>query len=434
MNPLTSRPAASKHSGVKSLILIIGLFLLASPALAAAPTAALHLMTYQSWGYTVDSTEQGARVRQILERAKAAGFGEVIFNFRGLMVTGKSANIRSSVLPEHQATEERLLAETVAYAKNLGLSVAFRPIMLVVGPKGEFPYGESGVTWWHGNIMPRDVDAWFLAYFKFHERYLRLASGLGVSWYSIGAEMHSMTSGRGSRAGGYKYGFPEKWVSLIGRAKEILGPGVKVTYGINYTDQIVRDGGSSVLGGEIKQWHVFMTNTPRNKEEARLQEGLQKLWGALDIVGVDYYRALASGRRFPEEFEGLASLLAERTASHASQLDTMVTELDLITGRTSPVFLQELGYRSVTNSFLSPASYEERGGETNQMHQAAAWEAVLRGYWDPGWPWMAGLGAWQVLVDEDIGARQSGFSPLGNELTEAVFRRRGQPSAPPALF
>jgi hypothetical protein len=107
----------------------------------------------------------------------------------------------------------------------------------------------------------------------------------------------------------------------------------------------------------------------------------------------------------------------------------MVTELDLLTGRESRVFLQELGYRSVTNSFLSPASYEERGGEVNPLHQAAAWEAVLRGYWDPGWPWMEGLGAWQVLVDENIGARKNGFSPLGNELTERAFRARGLPTA-----
>jgi hypothetical protein len=414
---------------VKTLFLFLGLLFAISPAGAASPTASLHLMTYQSWGYTVDSTEQGARVREILQRAKDSGFGEVIFNFRGFMVTGKSANIKSSVAPDHQATEERLLGETVKFAQGLGLRVAFRPILLVVGPKGEFPYGEKGVTWWHGNIEPRDVDAWFEAFFRYHERYLRLASSLGVSWYSIGAEMHSMTSGRGSRAGGFRYGFPEKWVSLIGRAKAILGPQVKITYGINYTDQNVRDGGSVVLGGEMKQWHVYMTTTPANKEEKRVQEGLQQLWAALDIVGIDYYRALASGRRFPGEFEPLAALLTERTSSHASQLDTMVTELDLLTGRESRVFLQELGYRSVTNSFLSPASYEERGGEVNPLHQAAAWEAVLRGYWDPGWPWMEGLGAWQVLVDENIGARKNGFSPLGNELTERAFRARGLPTA-----
>jgi hypothetical protein len=47
---------------------------------------------------------------------------------------------------------------------------------------------------------------------------------------------------------------------------------------------------------------------------------------------------------------------------------------------------------------------------------------------------MAGLGAWQVLVDENIGARKNGFSPLGNELTEQAFRARGLPSASPATF
>lgn len=376
----------------------------------------------------MDSTPQGERVKSILQRAKALGFAEVIFNFRAFMITGKSAEIRSSVAPEEQEAEERLLAEAVRHAQGLGLKVAFRPILLVIGPKGEFPFSEKGITWWHGNIMPADVPAWFESYFLYHERYLRMAAELGVSWYSLGAEMHSMTSGRGSRAVGYKYGYPERWVGLVKRARGILGSGVKLTYGINYTDQAVKDGSSSVLGGEFKQWHISMTNEPRNADEIRVQAGLKEFWQELDTIGLDYYRALASGTRFPSRFNPLAELLTDRALSHATQLDTMISEMDLLTGKDSKIFLQELGYRRVNNSFLSPSSYEDRGGEINPLHQAAAWEAVFRGFWDPNWPWMTGLGVWQVLVDTDPSASDKGFSIFGNEEAELVFKARFFPS------
>jgi hypothetical protein len=288
------------------------------------------------------------------------------------------------------------------------------------------------VTWWHGNIEPPDVDKWFQSYYRFHERYLRIAARAGVEWYSVGAEMHSLTSGRDRRKSGLRYGYPEKWVSMIEKARAILGPGVKITYGVNYTDQAVRDGGVKVLGGELKQWQIFMTQKPRNREEERVRSGLLRLWCALDLIGIDYYRALASGSRFPAGFDALAELLSQRTSSHATELDTILTEISLENGCDRDVYFQEVGYRSVTNGFLSPAAYESRGGEPNALHQAAAWEAVFRGYWEPRWPWMKGVGAWQVLVDRDVdeSGRATGFSPFDNRITEKVMKRYLSKPAP----
>ena len=396
-----------------------------APSASAGPVGALHLMTYQSWGYTVGSTPQGERVRRILGRAVELGFQEVIFNFRGHMVGGTSAEIRSSVPAAEQPAEEKLLLETAAYAKALGLRVAFRPILLVIGPKGEFPYSVKGRTWWHGNIQPKDPAKWFAAYFAFHERYLRLAREAGASWYSIGAEMNSMTTGRGNRKGEQARGFPRDWVKLIDKARAMLGGGTKITYGVNYTDQVTSEGGTRIDGGEIEQWRYFLTQTFRKPADLEHQAGMQELWKALDSIGIDYYRALASERRsYPGELGALSRLLTERAKSHANQLDNALTEISLNLGVDKPVYFQEMGYRSVTESFLRPASYESRKGTFNELHQAAAWDAFLTAFWDPGWPWFEGTGLWQVLVDKDIDPRtDTGFSPLGKPLSEAVLSR-----------
>lgn len=412
------------------LLLVLFLLVASSVAKAAEPSGGLHLMTYQSWGYNVDAGPQGDRVKRILQEAKELGFKEVIFNFRGHMITGTSAEIRSSVPIPEQAAEEKLLLETTAYAKSLGLAVAFRPILLVIGPKGEFPYGTRGRTWWHGNIQPKNPKAWFEAYFEFHERYLLLAKAAGASWYSIGAEMNSMTTGRGNRKGEQARGYPREWVSLIERAKAILGPETRISYGVNYTDQATSEGGTRIDGGEIEQWRYFLTETFRKPADLEHQEGMRALWSALDVIGIDYYRALSSERRtYPEGLEALSAYLAPRASSHANQLDNALTEISLATGVDRPVYFQEMGYRSAEESFVKPASYESRKAKFNEIHQAAAWDAFLKAYWDPRWPWFEGVGIWQVLVDADIDPRSdTGFIPLGKPTTESVLRGRFRPA------
>lgn len=410
---------------MKSLFVLITLFISSAGASPSAPTAALHLITYQSWGFTVDSTPQGQKVRHVLNEAVRLGFKSVVFNFRGHMITGTGSDIRATVLPAHQETEERLLLETTRYAKSLGLSVAFRPILLVVGPRGEFPYTERGIYWWHGNIKPKNIATWFENYYKFHERYLKLAAKAGAEWYSIGAEMHSMTSGFGDRDPKWKRGFPEKWVELIAKARSILGNATKITYGVNYTDQYIMANGQRILGGEIEQWRFYLTENFRKPEDIAHQKALQQMWSALDVIGLDYYRALASPQEsFANDFVRLSKQLEARPKSHADQLDNLLTEVALTLGFEKPVYFQEVGYRSVEKCFLSPASYEDRGGKENILHQAVAWEAFFRAYWAPQWPWMSGVAVWQVLVDEGpTNPPGKGFTPIGKALTEEVFQR-----------
>ncbi len=394
-------------------------------AVASAPVVkSMNLTTYQSWGYTVDSTVQGARVRNLILQLKSLGFNHLTFNVRAKMVTGTADQVLSFVPQSEQATEERLLGETIDFAHAHGMTTGLRPILLVVGPRGEFPYTLSGKTWWHGNISPANPMAWFQSLRLFHERYLHLAKLKGVSQYTIGAELHSMVTGLGERRPSASRGYPRQWTDFIRYAKAVAGAKTLIAYDINYTDQYVLEAGVKKLGGEFEQFRYEMTKAVRRQAEVDFQNEVIGFWKELDIIGVDMYRALAgrsSGQ--PGDFSKLAQSLQIRADSHATQLDTSLLEIESITGVFKKLELKEIGYRSTVGSFVNPASYESSGGTSSVLHQAAAWKALLGAFLEPQWPWFSGVHVWETNVDRDhMNPKDLGFSPIGKPLSEDVFR------------
>lgn len=390
----------------------------------AAVKKAMNLTTYQSWGYTVDSTPQGERVKNLVIRLKALGFNHLTFNVRAKMVTGQSAEILSFVPLSEQSTEERLLEETVDFAHANGFTTGIRPILLVVGPRGEFPYTKNGVTWWHGNIEPRDRTQWFASLTAFHERYLRLAARKKMAQYTIGAELHSMTTGLGERRPKRPRGEPAKWTELVRYAKSILGSSAEVVYDVNYTDQYVLEDGTRKLGGEFEQFRFELTREYRKPQDLKFQNDLREFWASLDLIGIDMYRALSSRRSgHPSDLTALASRLRTRADSHATQLDTSLLEIEVATGESKNLELKEIGYRSVEGSFVDPASYESSGGRLSVLHQAGGWMAILDAFLVAEWPWFKGVHVWETNVDRDhTDSRDLGFSPLGKPESEAVFQ------------
>ncbi len=390
----------------------------------ATQDAAFNIITYWPLGFRVDDSIQGLRVKRLLSKMHDLGANTVIFNFRGKMITGKGSDIRSDVPEQDQAQEEELLKQTVLYAKNLGFQVAFRPILLVVGPQGEFPYVENGFTWWHGNIRPDNPQEWFDHYFQYHQRYMRIANEVGASWYSIGAEMHSLTSGIGSRDLTWRFGFPELWLNLIAKARAILGSKVQITYGANYTDQYVLEDGIKTWGGEFAQWYHDITFLAKSAEELRHQSNMQKLWLALDFVGLDYYRALGSATAdYPTGYTDLVNMLSKNSIYYTQGLDSIVKNINALLKISSHLAVQEVGYRSVEKCFVAPYLYEDDHTPINYEHQAAAWDALLRAVWTPQWKWMNGVGIWQVLLDDDSDQSiNGGFSPLGKAPAEKVMK------------
>lgn len=385
---------------------------------------AMSLTTYQSWGYTVDSTPQGARVRGLILRLKALGFNHLTFNVRAKMVTGTTDTIISFVPPHQQSTEERLLEETIEFAHSYGMTTGLRPILLVVGPRGEFPYSKSGVTWWHGNIAPGNPSLWFQSLRSFHERYLNLAKRKGVAQYTIGAELHSMVTGLGERRPKVPRGHPQLWTDFARYAKSVVGSTTQIAYDINYTDQYVLEDGVKKLGGEFEQFRYEMTKPVRSAEDTEFQNQLIGFWKQLDIIGVDMYRALASrSSGHSSDLTKLSQSLKTRADSHATQIDTSLLEIESVTGVFKKLELKEIGYRSTVASFVNPAAYESSGGTLSVLHQAAAWQALLAAFLVPQWPWFSGVHVWETNVDRDhLNPKDLGFSPLGKPLSEDVFR------------
>ena len=411
---------------VTSLCLMLG-FVFAESAGANSSGGlkkAMNLTTYQSWGYTVDSTPQGERVKSLILRLKAMGFNHLTFNVRAKMVTGQADDISSFVPVAEQATEERLLEETVDFAHANGFTTGIRPILLVVGPRGEFPYTKNGVTWWHGNIEPRDRTRWFSSLKTFHDRYMRLAARKQMVQYTIGAELHSMTTGLGDRRPKRPRGEPAMWTDMVKYAKSILGPKTEVVYDVNYTDQYVLQDGSRKLGGEFEQFRYEITRDYRKPQDLKFQNELREFWSSLDVIGIDMYRALASRRSgHPAELTALAARLKTRADSHATQLDTSLLEIEVATGVAKNLELKEIGYRSVEGSFVDPASYESSGGRLSVLHQAGGWIAILDAFLAAQWPWFQGVHVWETNVDRDHhDPRDLGFSPLGKAESESVFQ------------
>lgn len=385
---------------------------------------AMNLTTYQSWGYTVDSTPQGTRVRNLILQLKNLGFNHLTFNVRAKMVTGTTDTVVSFVPLNEQPTEERLLEETIEFAHGLGMTTGLRPILLVVGPRGEFPYSKNGVTWWHGNIAPSNPSNWFQSLRLFHDRYLRLASRKGVAQYTIGAELHSMVTGLGERRPKSARGYPAAWTDFVRHAKSVAGPKTRIAYDINYTDQYVLEDGVKKLGGEFEQFRYEMTKSVSRPADVLFQNQVIEFWNELDIIGIDMYRALASrSTGHSTDLSKLASSLQTRADSHATQLDTSMLEIESVTGVFKKLELKEIGYRSAVGSFVNPASYETSGGTFSSLHQAAAWKALLGAFLAPQWPWFSGVHVWETNVDRDhTNPKDLGFSPLGKPISEDVFR------------
>jgi hypothetical protein len=410
---------------MKYFVLFLLIFV-SSENIFATTSAGVDIVTYQPLGFRVDNTDQGQRVRRLFDKIKSLGIDTLIFNFRGYMVTGISSDIASMIPQDSQHTEEELITQTVQYARTLGFHVAFRPILLVIGPHGEFPYtDETGMTWWHGVIRPEKPDEWFANYFLFHQRYLQLAAKLQVDWYSVGAEMHSMTSGLGSRTPDWKFGFPDKWVELINKAREILGAKTQITYGINYTDQYVLEDNNRTWGGEFEQWHAFMTKTPQDDLEAKHQQAMRSLWQALDFISIDFYRSLGSNSEtYPDTFDELVNRLVQSQSMYSSALDQVMAEMNQVSQSNKLLCAQEIGYRSAEKSFVFPYAYEGDGAKINLLHQAAAWQAFLQVFLASEKTGFLGFGTWQVLLDNDsdLDGNNDGFTPLGKPMTEKVFQ------------
>ena len=389
-------------------------------------------------GFVFDANPQGDKTdaQRAVDEIKRLGGEHVLLNVTATMVTGRGNEIIPSTPPAERANERIRMVRLMNYIHSQNMTVGIRPILFVVGPQGEFPYYEflrdaegtdRAFLWWHGNIQPSDPNRWFASLATYLDLYINIARRGRADEFTIGAELYSMTVGIEDQWKEHPYGFPAQWLNLLRDVKRKL-PSARIMYDINFTDASNLESGFQKSGGELERWRYRLVDlaNPSDPEEFEVWQNLVLFWQELDAVGIDMYRSLASrNQEFPEDFEELVQLLKQRADVFASQLDTTWDEISWITQTEKQFIFKEIGYRSEELGFIDPFEYARDTGELNLMHQAAAFEAIFRAFWDVGWPWMGGIFFWDVPIDPRLsGPEDKGFSPIGKLLTEQTIQSR----------
>ncbi len=115
-----------------------------------------------------------------LDELAQAGFRHVCLAFAAFLPDVEA----SRILRHHQRTvREQRLIETIAYAREKGMSVMLLPIILLE---------KAGEDDWRGTIRPADEGAFWTHYGQFLARYLDIAESTGVEFFSIGSELGSL--------------------------------------------------------------------------------------------------------------------------------------------------------------------------------------------------------------------------------------------------
>lgn len=205
-------------------------------------------------------------------------------------------------------------------------------------------------------------------------------------------------------------------------------PNAAVMYDINFTDDTAGNDGRGDLGGELARWKYRLVDLANPVDEQ--WNYLADFWRELDYVGVDMYRSLASSTDdISSDQEELTVHLQRAADRYALQLDEVLFEIEGAVNQEKEVILKEIGYRSVEKGFFNPFAY--RGSDDsalNVMHQAAAYDAIFRAFWNRDWPWFKGLVWWDASVSPTLhGSDDIGFSPFDKDLTEEVIKQYFQP-------
>ncbi|MCB0420245.1 MAG: hypothetical protein KDD61_04575 [Bdellovibrionales bacterium] len=376
-----------------------------------------------------------------VDRAKLLGANHIILNPRATMLGPYSNDVRPLTKGIQVSKEYRSYLRLIEYIRSIGMTVGIRPILFVVNKEGKTPYIEkrtdgSEKIWWHGNIQPSDPNAWFESFRLYIEMYLRIAKKAQIEEFTIGAELYSMTVGIEDQWLAHPHGFPLQWEKIVDLVRGSL-PKARIMYDINFTDDSNVSGGLGNTGGELERWRYRLVDLgppldpgdrirwEQDPNGKPIWDHLVRFWKKLDAVGIDMYRSLASeSDEIPDNYRQLVSLLSSRSDRYALQLELALAEIEDSLGEAKPVMFKEIGYKSVEKGFIDPFSYEKQTTDVNLEHQAAAYEAFFKSFWEPEWTWFYGVSFWDISTSlSRSGELDAGFSPLGKPLTENVIKK-----------
>lgn len=410
------------------LVLMFNSFAFANEMVKGMNLTELGSFKYAANDLGMEKTPAQIAVDQIYD----LGARHIVLNPTGIMTDPNGNTIIPKTSVSERSQERSRYKKLIKYIHSKGMSVGLRPIFFVVHPDGRFPYVERGpngneVVRWHGNIRPSDPERWFESFKAYLDPYILIAKLNKVEEFTIGAELYSMTVGIEDQWKEHPFGFPKRWLDLLKYVRGKLGAKTRIMYDINFTDdKVTHNGDLSVLGGELERWRYRLVDlaNPSDPEEYETWQDLVAFWNGLDAIGIDMYRSLASKSDvMPESYEGVVGVLSIRANEYASQLDTTMVEIESVTEKAQKLIFKEVGYRSITKGFINPYEYEDGTGEYNEEHQAAAYEALRRAFWLPGFDWFQGASFWDVSVDpkRNTGYGDRGFSPIGKEATKRVI-------------
>jgi len=290
--------------------------------------------------------------------------------------------------------------------------------------------------WWHGNIEPTDPNAWFRAFQGYLDTYLLIAKTNKVDEFTLGAELYSMTVGIEDQWDEHPYGFPGYWLNVLKNVRskltDVEDPKWKprIMYDINFTDDKNEGGDLDQFGGEFARWKYRLADLAERglrPEERPIWQMLVDFWKGLDAIGIDMYRSLASDNaEVPANFKQLTDVLTKRAMTYATQISNALTAIEETPGIgvTKLVILKEIGFKAVEKGFIRPFGWEDESGVLSHDHQAAAYHAIFRAFWEPGWDWFKGVMIWDASVKLDRhGPQMRTFSPIGKPRTEEALRQ-----------
>ncbi len=422
-----------KNNFLKTAVVVSMIFVLGQIAKAQEKYIAGFNLTENGGELNYDASTDPQQLTEAQKRVlevQKLGANHIILNVRATMVGGTSTEILSVTPPADRSKEAQRMLRLIHYIKSLGMTVGLRPIFFVVGPHGEFPYEETLANgqkklWWHGNIQPSNPDRWFESFRVYLDQYLLIAKAAQVDEFTIGAELYSMTVGIEDQWKENPYGFPGRWLELLRYVRTKL-PKTRLMYDINFTDDSVHSSGISKSGGELERWRYRLDDlaNPSDPAQAQIWKDLVSFWTELDAIGIDMYRSLGSAEvKYPSDFVSLSPLLKQRSDSYATQLDNIMTEIAIYVGADKKAIFKEVGFRSVENGFIDPFTYAGLGAY-NEIHQAAAYNALFESFWAPHWPWFGGINFWDIPINPaSHGNKDTGFSPLGKPQTETVIQK-----------
>lgn len=419
------------------LLTLLFTLLLAIPAIAQDRPLVRGMNLTQLGQFIYDAAPAGkpkTPAQVAVDQMQAMGVTHVVLNPQAKMFDPRGNDLVPDVPNSERAQERARYKRLIDYIHSKGMTVGIRPIFFIVKPDGSFPYLETLAdgttkTWWHGNIQPSDVNRWFESFKQFHDIYILIARLNKVAEYTLGAELYSMTVGLEDQWPQNPYGFPGRWLSLLRYTRSKLGNNVRIMYDINFTDDTaVSSGDLTAMGGELERWRYRLVDlaNPSNPDEFTVWKDLVDFWNELDAIGIDMYRSLASHHDIlPSNYNSLVSLLQIRSDEYASQIDLTLAEIESVTEKMQYMIFKEVGYRSVNKGFINPFDYETGLGVYREDHQAAAFEALFRSFWEPRFPWFQGASFWDVSVSptRNTGVGDTGFSPVGKPQTIQVLQQ-----------